>query len=278
MSDAILLPNGLRAIDAGGELRVLAALPPRAFCGLPSFGDSFEAVPIDQIEEVSLRDIPSPILNQKSSSACVGHAAVAAFLRAWQISGQPAYEFNPYWVYGLINGNRDAGAVISDALEAMKKHGVALVGKPQYGDLPREVHYTYQLQQLPQVYKKAARFRVAGAWKLRSYDEILSAVSRRMLCVIGIAVGKNFGQLDEDTVSPLPDTILGGHALQVDGIKKIRGQWMLDTQNSWTEEWGNRGRCFLRREHFNYMQIDAFGLTTVLDDSEDVTTDVPSVN
>jgi hypothetical protein len=277
MTSPILLPNGLHAIHQAGEFRVLAALKPRLYCGLPTFADRFQTIPAAKLEDCSLEPFGCPVLDQGSTSSCVGHSSATAFLRSWLLSGQPAHEFNPFWIYGLINGGEDNGAVISDALVAMKQYGVATVGAVTGGDLPRQLVYPSQLRSLPDVFAKASRFKVAGAWKLTSFEDICTALTLRMVCVSGIAVGQNFGDLDGEACAPLPDRILGGHALEHHGLKwsASKKEWLIRTQNSWTAQWGDKGMCYLRKAHYQNMQFDAYALVTVLDDSADATTDPP---
>mgnify|MGYP000665018113 CR=1 FL=1 len=55
--------------------------------------------------------------NQRSTSGCVGFSAAHLASKVRHIAGQPYVKLSGPFVYGLINGGRDQGAMIYDALE-----------------------------------------------------------------------------------------------------------------------------------------------------------------
>ena len=196
--------SGLPMIDQGGTLRVLAALPGRtSYASAPPWAGARPILPRDQWQETSLRGLRVPVADQGRTSSCVGQAAAAAFRRSWQLSGQTDRDFSPYWIYGLINRGKDAGAVLGDAVEAMQKHGVAVAGDPKEADLPTRLWYPQQLASLPSVRAKAKRFRVLESWHLQGgsvFDMIGSALTLGFAVVSGILIGQDFGTLDAEGV------------------------------------------------------------------------------
>lgn len=266
--------SGHPMIHEGGAWRVLAALPGRmAYAGIQSWDASKPLVPREQWPEFSFKAFTSPVLDQGETSSCVGHASAAAFRRAWCISGQEDHAFNPFWIYGLINGGRDQGAIVGDAVDAMTKYGVAYDGPVADGDLPHQLYFPQQLQAMPATLAKAKRFRVVECWHLRGpriFDQIGSALALGYVCVSGILVGQNFGQLDAEGVAPLPDTVLGGHALHHLGLKQTRaGAWVIETQNSWSQEWGLSGYCYLQQGAWSGGMSDAFAILADSVDPQD---------
>lgn len=267
--------NGLPLVYEGGAYRVLAALPGRAaYAAAPAWADSKPVLPRNQWRPVSLRGYPIPILDQAQSSACVGHATASAFRRAWLRSGQPDRPFNPYWAYGLINHDQDAGAIVGDAVDAIARFGFACDGEPANGDLPHRLFMQTQVMGMAVVLAKAARFRVLECWHLRGpgvFDQMATALQEGYACVSGLTVGRNFGQLDAEGVAPLPDVVLGGHALEHCGLawSARRGAWLLDTDNSWSLDWGDQGTCRLEEGHWGRGTADAFALKAVRIDPED---------
>lgn len=121
-------------------------------------------------------------------------------------SGRPKMQFNPYFVYGLINGGRDAGAMISDALRALMQYGVC-----QQEALPSGVMFQNQFP--PQAFENAKRFKLIKAYRCANFNEICSAISVGYVCPLGILVGQNFPQIDSEGVAPLPNGGGGGHCV-----------------------------------------------------------------
>lgn len=205
---------------------------------------------------------------------CVGQASRTAFSYAWDISGQPHHDFHPRFVYTLINGGRDEGAIISDALVALKTYGIAL-----NSDGPTEALFRRHFSK--QAFETAKRFKVLEGYKLRSFEEICSAISNGLAVVSGIMVGRNFGNLDSEGTCPVPDYPLGGHALCHIGLKRSHtGAWLLETQNSWGTRWGNGGFCYLRKEHYSPqwgMPMDAYAIQADADDPQDDSNDPPDM-
>ncbi len=264
--DKIYTIDGLPAVDEAGDLRVLGCLPPcpEGF-SCSSFGEAFGVLPESEWRETDLSWIQAPVLDQKRTSSCVGHATCTSFTRAYQLSGDPFEDLSPYFIYGLINGGRDNGAQVEAALTACQEYGVCRVS-----DIPAGAMYQQQFP--PQAFEEAKKRKLLSGYICRTLQDIASALTLRFPVVVGIMVGSNFGRLDSEGVCPLPDQPLGGHALAIYGLKKSsRYGWILPIQNSWSTSWGNQGRAALRKEHLPfYGQIHAFALQAV--------SDVPSPN
>ena len=263
--------NGLPLLHEGGDYRVLGLLPPSEAVSAPppDFVSARKVFPRSEWRDISLRHYGVPIMDQKQSSACGGFATCAAFSVGWYASGQPQYRFSPFWIYGLCNHGRDAGLVLSDALAALIEHGVAREEAVPSGAMFRS--------QFPTTAFSDARCHKVMAWKLSSFDELGSALAQGLTVVSGIMVGQNLGKLDSEGVCPLPDRIVGGHAMAHLGIKRSnRHGWLIETQNSWSSRWGMGGYCYLHEGHFAG-RVDAFAVGIGLDSVADRTTDPPPV-
>lgn len=193
---------------------------------------------------------------------CVGHGTCSGMEMCWLQSGKQLVEFNPFFVYGLINGGRDQGAQISDALLALQQYGIC----PK-GDLPPGVMFQNQFPQ--QAFTDAKRFRLQQAYHCATFEEICSAISLGFVTPLGIYVGQNFPQVDAEGVAPLPNRGGGGHCILGCGLKKSsRYGWIIKIQNSWGLNFGMSGYCYIRKEHFQSMQPDAFAIQTIMDDPQ----------
>lgn len=204
----------LPAIKVDGVYRVLACIPSseesKSF--FPRFS-SRSVAPMDssQWREIDLEWYGDPIKDQRSTSSCVSQGCTSGMEYNWMQSGRPLIEFNPYFVYGLINGGRDAGAMISDGLKALMQYGICLKN-----DLPPGAMFQNQFPQ--KAFNNAKRFKLTQAYRCDTFEEICSAITLGFVCPLGILVGSNFGYLDNDGVAPLPNGGGGGHCVMPNSI------------------------------------------------------------
>lgn len=242
---------------------------------LPSFGANFPILPRSQWKETSLKSWNVPVEDQHQFGQCTGESAEAVMQYAWLISGQKRQSWAAGSVYARINGGRDQGAQVHDALMALQTSGICLEADAPDGQI-------FMSQIKPQAWVNAKRFRVKDAFKISSFDELGTALSRGFPCASGLAVGNNFDHLDSDGVVPLPDAIRGGHALCHCGLKVTkRGLWVAETKNSWGTSWGLGGYCFIQEGAFNARYgfgFDAYAVVSVYDDSGVTEDDTPTVS
>lgn len=241
--------------------RVLGALPPRPTCNLPDFPSANTFLPAESWEERNYRHFIDEILDQEKTSACTGFATEGCFRTSWIADGRQPHRFEPKFAYGMVNGGQDGGAVISDILEAMIQYGICI-----RGDIPAGALFKHQFPQ--KAFKTALRFRIGKAFKCRTFEDLVAAISCGFMTVYGILVGKNFSDLDNEGVPPVPDVVVGGHALAGVGTKRLKsGEWALDTLNSWGN-WGENGFCSMTKKSFA-RRIDAYAIQASLWDPEE---------
>ncbi len=264
--------NGLPMIEEGGELRVLGCLPPRPVVGLGDWASNRPTLDRSRWQEIDAAAayMDAPVRDQDGLSECTGEASAEAVSHSRLRDGQPYVSLHPGFPYSLVNGGRDEGAVISDILEAVKKYGICRTDKAA----PKAI-FTNQFNQA--AVADALNFRIRDAFRCLTAEEIWSALSLGRVVVAGILVGQNFGNLNGYGVAPLPDRILGGHALCLTGLKSCGAQGLCaHTKNSWSPAWGVKGWCYLTEQHFD-RRVDAYAIEIggVIDDPTDNTTDVP---
>lgn len=262
--------SNLPAVLFDGFYRVLACIPETeaSVAAFPRFGAFRTAGPLDpsQWMEIDLTWYKNPIWDQAMTSSCVGQGTTAGMQICYMQSGRPLTEFNPYFCYGLINGGRDAGAMISDGLKALMQYGTC----PK-NDLPAGVMFQNQFPQ--QAFVNAKRFRLAQAYKCSNFEEICSAITLGFVCPLGIYVDQNFSRVDSEGVAGTPTGMQGGgHCILGMGLKKSsRYGWMIKIQNSWGTRFGVNGHAYIHKGHFQRMNPDAFAIQSVMDDPQDVT-------
>ena len=221
--------SNLPSVKFEGVWRVLGCIPEtsQSKARFSRFGDSVKTLDQSQWQEIDLQWYNPPILDQGMTSSCTGHACCSGMEMCWLQSGRALVEFNPYFVYGLVNGGRDAGAMISDCLSALQQYGIC-----EKDQLPSGV--MFQSQFPPAAFQNAARRKLIKAYHCATFEEICSAISLGFVCPLGIYVGQNFPNLDANGVAPLPGGGGGGHAILGMGLKKSSQYgWLIKIQNSW---------------------------------------------
>lgn len=248
-----------------GVPRILGCLPPKAdFGGLPKLRSSLPTIPRAQWKPISFRGFGVPILNQAATGSCVGHGSVEAFWRQWLIQNLPlpAGGFSSCWTYSLINGGFDGGAIISDAMKSMMEDGVALLN-----DVPEGMIFQRRIPNLATVAQTAKRFRVSQAYHCENFDDIGSALQQGLMVVYAVRAG---GSWDVDPVTGIVQYIRGpgNHAQHGLGMKLINGEWCIEDQNSWGEDWGDGGYCYVTERHIENAGQDAFAIQFDLQDPQ----------
>jgi hypothetical protein len=259
----------LPSVFVDGTYRVLACLPETAesVAAFPKFGSNMVAAIDPSLwREIDLAWYKNSLWDQAMTSSCVGQGVTAGMQICYMQSGRPLVEFNPYFIYGLINGGRDAGAMISDGLKALMEHGTC----PKT-DLPPGMMFKNQFPQ--KAFDNAKRFKLAQAYKCGSFEDICSAITLGFVCPLGIFVDQNFSRLDNEGVSGTPSGGQGGgHCILGMGLKRSnRFGWMIKIQNSWGTRFGINGHTYIHKGHFQKMNPDAFAIQSIIDDSQDNT-------
>lgn len=245
-------------IEFDGEQRFLAALAPKPnFGGFMKAADKLPNTPRNKWFETSFGTYGARILNQKTQGSCVGHGSTTAFEIQWLRQGGQPVNFSACFLYALINGGRDAGAIVSDAIDALTTFGLSTEEESPFGQI-------YRSRIPKKAFEVAAKFKVEEAYHVDSWDAIVSEILRGRTVVHGIRVGNNYANLDSNGVAPLPNYGGGGHCQMSYDLKHINGKWVIATQNSWGSAFGMNGSCYLTEQHFDRPgSVDAFSIKFV---------------
>jgi hypothetical protein len=240
--------GNLPYIEHDGQRRILARLPParsRSRFMAPRWASAMPVIPQSQWTEQSLEYLQPPILDQDGHGSCVGHGAATGFMIAHLIQSQALVKFASCFIYGLINGGRDNGAVVRDAMDVLMGTGCCTED-----DVPEGMIYSRQFPASAKA--NAAQWKALKCLSCPTVAEIGSALELNWPVVIGIQVGNNFGHLDNEGVSPLPGGGGGGHCMCLLGkAKSAKYGWKFRDQNSWGASWGDAGRTYLQAGHFD---------------------------
>lgn len=253
--------SNLPSIKVDGIYRVLGCIfsTPASLVGFTPLRAirSFNLDP-SQWKEVDYQWYKNPINDQGSTSSCVGQGCSAGMHIAYQQSGRSFVEFNPYFLYGLVNGGRDAGAMISDALNALKEYGICEKNEIRPGMM-------YKNQFPAAAFENAKKYKLLQAFRCETFEEICTAITMGFSCPLGIFVDENFSRLDGQGVCGVPNSTRGGgHCILGMGLKKSsRYGWLIKIQNSWGR-WGMKGYGYIHKGHFSRMHPDAFAIQSII--------------
>jgi C1A family cysteine protease len=201
-------------------------------------------------KSIDLRPKLSPIVDQGQLGSCTANA-IASGLREYLTlnSGAPLTPLSRLFLYykereleGTIY--EDSGAYIRDGMKVLANNGVC----PEV-NFPYEIeHFTNKPSSV--AVQNAYSFRISEYHRVTDLNGVKAALVEGLPVVIGMSVYESF---ESEAVAstgkvPIPkkgEQNLGGHAVLVVGYKKIKSTEHLIVRNSWGEEWGDKGYCYI---------------------------------
>lgn len=239
-----------------GETRKLGCLPLErpgtTRLAWPVFGDTIgspDLVPRDQWFEVDYRPYCSPIKDQDGKSACNAFDTIMLLEMERRRTGLKDVKLSPGDLYYRINGGRDQGSMLEDALETVIRDGVATAATvPELAVYKRDVNEAAAQQERP-------LYRMLEAWWCPTFPHAASAYMRGYFVSQGIMWYGNDNP-DADGWIPVGGRgRAGGHAIAGCGLTaRMQGGktvWGSRSANSWTPRWGRNGFFVIPEERAN---------------------------
>jgi hypothetical protein len=165
------------------------------------------------------------------------------FMRGRALKGMTFQKLSGAFIYAHINGNRDAGSVITDAMSALMRVGTCLESEFNYPKI-----YTNQIP--ASATQTAQRFKVLQAVTLSTWKEIGTAIQMNFIPQFPMQVGSNLERFSSDGVAGYSSGA-GNHAVHACGMKKdSSGKWVLRWPNTWGLRFGpfGDGSAFLSQQ------------------------------
>jgi len=173
--------------------------------------------------------------NQSMMSACCGYAYALALEKARILFGLIWVKLSGDYIYSLINGGRDAGAMLDDGAKASEEQGIA----------PEELvkQWEYRFSKMSQAARNAAKnFRAFEAYRVDSDEGLASGLANGFIGVIATEFDQGrMASLDSDGISASSNGG-GNHAENVDDVTIMRGKYVYDVHNSHSNRFGQNGR------------------------------------
>jgi C1A family cysteine protease len=235
--------------DSNGQYRPLGLVPPLLGSVMPVGEFLIPTIPESEWQEFDLTTEPGyplVIKDQNGKGACNGHATAEAMELSRWLHGQPHVPLSGWFPYAILCGGWDRGSTISEALSLIQKTGLAPETQVAYGTInPTKLS--------KEAYDVATNFKAEVGIALDTWEQIMSAVQLRMGGIdISIKVPNlSSWDLDSEGVVPVASG-MGNHAICAGhGAKKLKdGRWAIKWQNSWTDQWGNKGYAWYTQNHW----------------------------
>jgi hypothetical protein len=202
-----------------------------------------------------------PVSDQDGVGECNAHATVSCVEYVRGVQGLPYVELSPADLYARINGGRDQGSLLEDAMAEMMSRGVGTAATS--GRLWKNGYYKG-----PAPDSERARFRVVEAFLCPTFDHCYSAVAQGFAIVSGVPWYDNY-DIDAAGWLPAGRGNFGGHAIF--GFRPVRRtvggrvQYGVAHQNSWSEQWGLKGKFVIPETGYG-SAIGGFWATRVVTD------------
>ncbi len=221
---------------------------------------------------VDLQSFAPSVLHQGRQGSCSGWASAygARTISYAQAQGQDPDQiaFSPSFLYNQIALPRCQGALLRDAMEAMKNIGSVPFRSFGYTD------QTCQILPEPEHRGEASQYRIKGYTRLSqgasNYGTDIQAVKQHLAqgapVVIGMLVGQSFQRnmlgrrIWTPTSSDYRGTGLGGHAMCLVGYDDQVAGGAFQVMNSWGTQWGEGGYAWIRYNDFSQFVREAYGL------------------
>lgn len=211
------------------------------------------------------RDFPLPG-DQGQQGSCVGWAtayAVKSYQERVEIGWSlvpAAHRFSPAFIYNQINGGRDQGSRITDALDLIVRQGAATLATAPYDE------HDFRTQPGAAARAEAARYR-ARNWKtVNGTLEIRNALANGRPVIVGIVVFDAFMNLGgrDPVYNTFTGSYQGGHAVAIVGYDDTRYGGAFRIINSWGQNWGDAGYFWMPYAAATRTVVAPYGQTTVL--------------
>jgi len=225
-------------------------------------------------ERVSLLQYAPKRKNQGKQGSCVAWASAygaRTILESRRTGRKPdQVAFSPSFMYNQIkiDGSNCQGSYIKRAMDNMYDQGAVPFKEFTYDQNSCSKEPSSSLKREANAYKIKGFQRLTEDGQSNS-EEMLSIkqnLAKGSPVVIGMMVGGSFMQnmMGKDVWFPTNADYekrgFGGHAMCVIGYDDFKEGGAFQIMNSWGEQWGNKGVCWVRYSDFKEFNVESYGL------------------
>jgi hypothetical protein len=253
-------------IDHNGVERFLGNLAPdfevNSRCQVTIYGDTAESPMFHRDEWPALaRSLDEPFLPPVADQDGIGECNCSATCTAIEATrltqGLEHVQLSAADLYGRINGGSDRGSLLEDGLRESMAVGVAPVSIVPYLDWRGR-------------YSEAAaarkRFRVLKAFLCPTFDHCYSAVAAGFKLISGVMWYSNYKPDGDGWLPERGSGGGGGHAVFGYSPMMRNGKYGIGHQNSWSPQWGLRGRCVFPEAAYGHQIGGWWAVRSVVDE------------
>ncbi len=178
----------------------------------------------------------------------------------------PKVLFSPAFIYNQINGGKDNGSSIHDAMSLIVSRGALTLDL-----MPYDVN-NYTRQPSPDQLQFASKFKAKEFQKVRYNDpsEIKAQLAQNRPVVVGILVDEGFNDLRGKTIyKEQKGQSFGGHAITIVGYNDSTNAFKF--QNSWGTTWGDNGFGYIDYRFLAKVCKSAYVMVDIIDPNTVVT-------
>ncbi len=217
----------------------------------------------------------TPISDQGRAGSCVANGCSDAFeiLQGIDYGPGAVQQLSRRWLYYISRQYHGATKVDNGTYIRAALHQEQVIGTfeekffPYYDD-PQHITGDLSMPELD-CYTMASNNRLGGFYQLSPgggsfLDDVELAVRANHPVIYSAQIGKEFeaysggGVILQPAASPI-----GGHCNIITGVRRIGGQRVFWTRNSWTAQWGDNGHALVSEDFMN-VATDAWVATTTL--------------
>mgnify|MGYP002777181507 CR=1 FL=1 len=207
---------------------------------------------------VDLRPYMTPVENQGNSNSCTANAMAGAYEYLANRLRGTAEDVSRLFIYYNardLDGDtsQDEGTYLKSCVKVLRQYGACL-----------ERTWAFDIERIydepgEEAYEEAANFLIEDAYRLKvDLDAMRSCLAEGYPFSFGLQLFSSFQKAGANGLVPMPDPDReqhdGGHAMLCVGYSDADKVFIV--RNSWGEEWGDRGYCYIPYAYMTHPELN----------------------
>ncbi len=244
---------------------------------LPEFNeeplkDSYEEHPVT-VKSIDLRGNFRPVQSQGQQGSCLSFTLTSIFEYMMRATGQEEYDLSEAFLYynardldGNGNVNEDNGSRFHPSIQSLMKYGLALEKVWPYND------GVYSVKPSQEAYDDAATRKLVKALNVKLNSNAIKSALEDGYPVAGsfvlypsfytnngyipVPTAEEIEEGKKNAEDPEKQDRHGHHAMTIVGYSDELNMFLV--RNSWGEDWGDKGYCYIPYEYINNPELFQF--------------------